>query len=247
MIDFVDVPFLSVERLSALLSNQLAAIRVRNFLSDIESADILGHITAIGMENYVGDTKGGTAERKGKIGPNLFRFKSDVEEYFSRVNSFDADVKPVLFQTLDVPGRFKEAMRHGLPPGAGLYRAISASRGRELSECTVRSLPSAPPHIDWIRAEMPDFDAVSSLTDQFAWNVYISTGQTGGNTLIYDLEDPAKLDAGMTPVADLRPLRGDLILFRTRNVHEVTPTVGNRFTVSGFWGPRGDGHFQYWV
>ena len=91
---------------------------------------------------------------------------------------------------------------------------------------------------------MPQFEAFSDLIDQFAWNVYISVGQTGGETAIYDTGVP---DHARRPALVLPPQRGDLLLFRTRNVHAVLPSEGARLTVSGFWGPTLQGHLKYWV
>lgn len=242
-----DADALSRYALEALLANECLAVRVSSFLEPHEVHGILHGINEVGMELYVGDTKGGSVERKGKIGPNLFRFKDELPEYFERVRTFDRETKPILFNGTNVPDRLVTALKNALPDGAEVHRAESASAGGKLSECTVRSLPAAPPHTDWIKAEMPDFDAFGQLIDQFAWNVYISTGQSGGETIIYDATDRAIAGQGAEPDIKIQPRPGDLILFRSRNVHAVLPTQGDRFTVSGFWGPRADGHVQYWV
>lgn len=237
---------LTTSELSTLLKHKTLAIRMSAFLTLEETRTIAHRIDEVGIEFYVGDTKGGTSERKGKIGPNLFRFKDDVDEYFRRVEEFDVVTKTRLFQDVDIAARFTGLMTSALTSGVRFERA-SDRHQRSLSECTIRSLPAAPPHTDWIKAEMQEFDAVSTLTDQFAWNVYISTGESGGRTAIYPTESRASVAEGLPPGVLIEPNPGDLILFRTRNVHEVQATEGDRITVSGFWGPRSDGHFQYWV
>jgi hypothetical protein len=218
-----------------------------HFLSTDETISVSNRIHEIGIEFYVGDTKGGTSERKGKIGPNLFRFKDDLPEYFKRVSDFDANIKPVLFRDADVVGRFATLMQSAMTADVLFQRARSERLQTCLSDCTVRSLPAAPPHTDWIKVEMEDFDAVGSLADQFAWNVYISTGESGGQTVIYGTENKCAVQSGVAPKVIVRPNPGDLILFRTRHVHEVRQAQGDRITVSGFWGARRDGNYQYWV
>jgi hypothetical protein len=242
----IETKKLTASELSALVEHKTLAIRMPDFLTRKEAHAILRHIYDVGIEFYVGDTKGGTSERKGKIGPNLFRFKDDLDEYFRRVAEFDTITKPQLFEDVDVVARFAGVMRSALSAGARFERASDRGQ-RSLSDCTVRSLPAAPPHTDWIKAEMEQFGAVSTLTDQFAWNVYLSTGESGGRTAIYPTESRACVADGLAPGAVIGPNPGDLLLFRTRNVHEVQPATGDRITVSGFWGPRTDGHFQYWV
>jgi hypothetical protein len=247
MSELREVTSLSPRDIDGLLNGQIRVVRVREFLSKAEIAALSGRINAVGMESYVGDTKAGTSEQKRKIGPNLFRFKHDTGEYFARVEGFERLERPRLFEEVDVPKRFKDALQAALPPHVSVFRARSTALGRDLSECIVRELLAAPRHTDWIRAEMPHFDAVSRLTDQFAWNVYISTGTSGGYTQVYATEDRSKMGPNTAADVSVRPEPGDLMLFRSRNVHEVTPAEGDRLTVSGFWGPRDDGHIQYWV
>jgi hypothetical protein len=234
---------LSPASLKALLAGEVLAIRIPSFLAPAECDAVERGIVQHGIEYYVGDTKADTEERKGKIGPNVFRFKDDLPEYFRRVREYEEEGQPMLFREVDVPGRFSQALAsaHGGPA----MRARS-SRGC-LSSCTVRALPSAPPHRDWIRAELPDFDAFATLQDQFAWNVYISVGRRGGETLVFDTEDPANVVSLDQWSVKHAPQRGDLLLFCTRNVHAVLPTDGDRLTVSGFWGPVSEGSLQYWV
>ena len=246
MSTMIETRKLTTSDLSALVEHKTLAVRMPAFLDPEETLAIARRIYEVGIEFYVGDTKGGTSERKGKIGPNLFRFKDDVDEYFRRVEEFDTITKPQLFQDVDVAVRFARLMASAMTPGAKFQRA-SDRQERPLSECTVRSLPAAPPHTDWIKAEMAEFEAVDTLTDQFAWNVYVLTGDSGGRTAIYPTESRTCVADGLAPGVVIAPNPGDLILFRTRNVHEVQPATGDRITVSGFWGPRSDGHFQYWV
>lgn len=234
---------LSNESLRALMRNEILAIRISRFLSPAETQTVEQAIHEIGLEYYVGDTKAATQERKGKIGPNLYRFKDDLPAYFERVRVFEQRDKPRLFKRVDVLGRFIDALWTAHGPQGAVEQARS-SVGL-LSSCTVRDLSSAPPHADWIRGELPHFDAFAQLVDQFAWNVYISVGE-GGETQIYDTQDPADV-ADSEPSFTWPPQHGDLLLFRTRNVHAVLPTRGDRLTVSGFWGPTTDGRLLYWV
>ena len=233
--------------LGELLANKVAAMRLKGFLGVEQVSNIKNRIQQLGLETYVGDTKAGTEVVKGKIGPNLFRFKDDLPEYFSRLTEFEEHSRPVLFKEVDVPQIFKSFMKNALPRGSSFQRAHSRSYDSFLSECTVRSLPAAPPHNDWIAGELAGFDAVEELIDQFAWNIYISTGTEGGNLIIYDTTSRSEISNSPGKSVSIQPDPGDLILFRSRNYHEILNTSGDRYTVSGFWGPRRDNNFQYWV
>jgi hypothetical protein len=236
---------LSRGALSALMLHEILAIRIPGFLSKPELQGVRQGIQDVGLEYYTGDTKASTQERKGKIGPNLYRFKDDIHAYFERTRVFEQQDRPQLFAKVDVLGRFVEALRQAYAPRGTVERARSVAG--PLSSCTVRDLPNAPPHRDWIKAELPAFDAFSRLTDQFAWNVYVSVGERGGETLIYDT---CEVEDALTrpPSLELPPKPGDLLLFRTRHVHAVRATTGgDRWTVSGFWGPTSDGRMLYWV
>lgn len=227
----------------SLLRNETLAIRIRGFLDKNEVSGILRRISDVGIEYYIGDTKAGTSERKGKIGPNLFRFKNDLPAYLDRLAAFETDARPVLFAEVDVPARFRSLLMQTL--NRPMDRAKAA--GIALADCTVRALPGAPPHTDWIVHELPSFEAFDGLLDQFAWNVYLAVGDQGGETCIYKTPDLEAAEAMEAPSVVLKPEIGELILFRSRNVHAVTPTQGHRLTVSGFWGPCLSGTLRYWV
>jgi hypothetical protein len=236
---------LTASDINAILNNDAMAIRIPEFLTANEVNDVIDGIKSIGVEYYLGDTKSGTMERKGKIGPNLYRFKDDIDAYFQRLEDYEQDAKPALFSRVDVPSRFRDLIQGAVAQPCEVLRA-TAEQG-PLADCTVRALPSAPPHNDWISRELPHFSAFDGLLDQFAWNVYLSVGESGGETLIYDTTDPQVAVSMAHASASLKPVIGELILFRSRNVHAVNATKGDRLTVSGFWGPYSDGNIRYWV
>lgn len=107
------------------------------------------------------------------------------------------------------------------------------------------------PHQDILAAESPDDPVANSLVAQFAANIYLSMGSSGGALEIYDIDHSSTgykdLSAGPRvisrdrlpqPSVILAPLVGDLIVFPSRHVHAVAPTRGNdpRITISFFLG-----------
>lgn len=227
----------------ALLRNEALAIRVPEFLDKLEIERILRNIHRVGIEFYSGDTKAGTIERKGKIGPNLFRFKDDLDTYFTKVSHYEKNERPLIFSRTDISIKFKTLIQKRL--SCHVDRTKFAEK--YLADCTVRALPGAPVHTDWIVRELPSFEAFDYLIDQFAWNVYLSVGESGGQTKIYDTTNPDTIELPQIRVSEITPCVGDLILFRSRNSHTVSPVSGERLTVSGFWGPTVSGGIQYWV
>ena len=96
--------------LAALMRNDTLAIRIPGFLSPSETRAVEEAIHEVGLDYYVGDTKAASQQRKGKIGPNLFRFKDDLPAYFERARHFEAQDMPRLFRRVDVLDRFEQTL-----------------------------------------------------------------------------------------------------------------------------------------
>jgi 2OG-Fe(II) oxygenase superfamily len=110
----------------------------------------------------------------------------------------------------------------------------------------------ADPHIDSKKIDTPDCSEAQTIESQIAVNTYVQIPKSGGELEIYDFEptkaelaelatdsyglNRAKLPA---PTLVLEPRLGELILFRSTNVHAVRPSVGTRVAQSCFLAYRG--------
>jgi len=225
-----------------LLNDRIAGICIDDFVSALEISKILAALREIGIEYYDGDDKSGAIVRKGKVGPNYYRFKEEPDEYFARTKRDLPVFEERILSGIDLLGRLHRlsAILFGAPVSLAEHRKI------KMMPCTIRDLPVAPPHRDWLKGEVSNLDFLATIEDQLAWNIYLTTPEKGGKTGIFKTQRRSDLEKGV-PVCFHPPKAGQLLLFRSTNIHEVRPTEGARYTLSGFFGRTSDCRLLFWV
>ena len=218
-----------------------AGLRFENFLQEYQIDLILHAISKIGIEYYEGDDKAGGVVRKGKLGPNFFRFKSDHGEYFRRTRIFEEIFDQHILGLVNFFPRVQEVASKMFSLGPG----VAEHEGRRMMNFTVRVLPEAPIHRDWMPGEDSGLSFAPQIKEQFAWNIYLKTPKSGGQTRIYKEQDPARVGKESEHF-EVAPRVGDLIIFRTTYAHEVLPSDGERLTLSGFFGTTPE-KLLFWV
>lgn len=222
-------------------SSDCAGLRISGLIAPDDLQNINAAISDVGLEYFEGDDKGGAVVRKGKLGPNFYRFKEDPSEYFRRTRLTWPIFANDILSRVDLYSCVKDICSTIF----GMPSQTAEHRGRPMMGCTVRELGSAPVHRDWMPGESDALDFAGQLQDQMAWNFYLKMPQTGGETIIYHANALTQLDAH-TGAAKVRPLAGDLVIFRSTQLHEVLPSHGERMTLSGFFGPTSD-RLLFWV
>lgn len=218
-----------------------AGLRFENFLQEYQ-VDLISHaISKIGIEYYEGDDKAGNIVRKGKLGPNFFRFKSDHGEYFRRARIFEKVFEERILALVNFFPRVQEVASKMFSLG----HAVAEHQGRNMMNFTVRMLPEAPIHRDWMPGENTGLSFAPQISEQFAWNIYLKTPKSGGQTRIYKERDPVLAGKG-SDYFEVAPRVGDLIIFRTTQAHSVMPSDGERLTLSGFFGTTPE-KLLFWV
>ena len=207
-----------------------AGLRFENFLQEYQIDLILHAIKKIGIEYYEGDDKAGGVVRKGKLGPNFFRFKTDQSEYFRRAQIFEEIFDQQILGLVNFFPRVQEVASKMF----SLAHGVAEHRGRRMMNFTVRVLPEAPIHRDWMPGEDSGLSFAPQIKEQFAWNIYLKTPKSGGQTRIYNEQNLALVSKG-SEHCEVSPRVGDLIIFRTTHAHEVLPSDGERLTLSGFF------------
>jgi hypothetical protein len=142
--------------------------------------------------------------------------------------------------------------------GGGVRYAQSG--GRSMFAGMIREISNgAKLHFDEITRELPgilDETPASFLT----LNWYLSMPEQGGETSVFrrrwhpaDETDRDGYGYSETvvadePVATVHPKVGDAVIFDTRNLHLVRPSIGSgrRISVSFFLGISGSGHLILW-
>ena len=241
---------LSRESLSALLANEIPAIRVRDFATSSECAAFAtamrgGNLRSYGVDREIGYI--GLAQYE-------FRWGKDKKDYFAAVPKAFADQRAVFAQSFDAMARFIATLQAVWPAPvtlaedeygpyfAGIIRFASA--GIDL-------------HADYAPFNMPGY-AVADITAQLAWNLFVEAPTTGGVTTVHNspwtptLQDDAppksyglpREDVASAETFDYRAAVGDVVIFNSRNPHEVSPggaaETQGRLQIGSFVGRRPD-------
>ncbi len=223
--------FLQAELVQRLRSRQCGAIRIASFVQPADVAAIVSAINAAGIEYHVADDKAGSVARKGKLGPNFFRYRDQPEEYFRQVPQFRSLFDHQIFAS-DHPIHRLMGM---VATATGLPVEVAQENGQGFMHCVARDLPAAPRHTDWLPRDCPALGFAAQFKSQYAWNLYLELPSHGGETVIYHREEQQPIVEN-TLRCTVRSSVADLLIFQSTNVHEVLPAGGKRLTVSGFFG-----------
>jgi hypothetical protein len=114
-------------------------------------------------------------------------------------------------------------------------------------------------HFDFGAAETRDW-LISNVTAQLSWNLYLSSHEVGGELIVYETQwhpdlahhqvlgeyffEPAAVAGGRQLVYS--PCRGDVVVFNSRNFHEIKAPEAPRYTQSSFIGALPDGTLAFW-
>jgi hypothetical protein len=240
--DYVPHTFSGSAAAARFMSGSNAGLRVRRFLSPLDIDDTLAAIAGIGLEYYEGDDKAGNVVRKGKLGPNVFRFRQSHQAYFDRVALYEPLFRENIFANTNALTRVMAVISQMF----SMDGAVAQHEGRPMMACTVRDLPEAPIHTDWMPGEGTGLSFAPQLLEQFAWNVYLRMPYFGGGTRLYQETQPARVTPD-TPRTEILPAIGELVLFRSTRAHEVLRCDGQRLTLSGFCGTTAARRLLFWV
>lgn len=248
---------LSRQSLDLLVANKIPAIIVKNFVAKDQCELVAGRLKSMAFGEY-----GHMADIPcHHIGVCHNQWANDAKSvYFEKAEAAKQVSNDVFAGIMDNPvARLMEILRDvsGQPVGlfeedghgpyfAGAFRSFRG-HGR-------LHVDHAPTHIttDW---------SVKNILAQLSWNIYYSVLNSGGETKIYDtiltnennaLKVPndyyfpyevLESDRHLTVVPEV----GDLLLFNTRNFHEVMGNEdGRRLSQTSFIGVKRDGSLHLW-
>ena len=249
---------LTAESLALLLDNKIPAIRVPAFATPAECAAFSVAAKAGRMQYY------NVADRIGYIGlaQYQYRWSRTRDEFLADVPQAQADVQAVFdaaaFDPLQRvmallqahwPAPVDVAREDGRPYFAGIIR----------STCDKIDL-----HVDWAPVNSPDY-RIGAIDGQVGWNFFAEELLSGGHTTVYNNPwDPALLPGEIpqsyglprsltqgVPAFTYRATAGDLVLFNTRNPHEIAPGTahpgGSRVSIGSFVGRMPDRSLVLWA
>lgn len=245
------------ENLTLLLENKIPSIKIPKFLNQPECLRMITAAQSIGFDFYEGVTP-----PIGKIGITQFEHsEKDKQLYFNQVTIANSKREELYSQAafntlIEIQKLFSENIGQSI-------EVAKEDDGKTYFAGLVRHINSAHLHFDYA-----PFDAkgwhIQRIEEQLAWNVYLETAQEGGELVVYNIPWEADIyekfllpghtgsyGFDKTIVKDIesfviRPSRGDLYIFNSRNFHEVLPARGLRITNSSFIGRYPNGKFVMW-
>lgn len=248
---------LTAESLQAVLNNEIPALRIPNFATAEECDAFAAAVETVGYKFY------SVARKIGYIGLAQYEYRWDrpKSDYFRdaslayeqqaalRERSFDAIQRLIDVLQPYTSGKVKIAEEDGLGRYyAGIARV--AGEGVDL-------------HADWAPLNSPAYD-ISRIDAQLGWNFYAQELVSGGETTVHNApwspdcapgEIPKSygLDAAIVegaPKYTFTPNKGDVVIFNTRNPHEIAGGVGgpgrNRISIGSFIGRMPNSDLVLW-
>ncbi|KAL4877900.1 hypothetical protein BJY04DRAFT_121749 [Aspergillus karnatakaensis] len=249
---------ITAETVKALVTNNLSNLGVKNFLSPEECARMVKIIRTHTIDSYGANVY----PPIGKVGVTQFDNQNDKETYFASVpsaltlqNRFKTEanidiiarVASYLSSVTNTPVRLA---RETIPSADG-----SGTEQKSYFAGLLRLInSSALIHADYGPFDAPGWE-IGSITAQLSWNILLREVE-GGECVIYRrfwqgksdderFRQPAPGYGYRRESVDgvecqvVKPERGELTLFNSRNFHEVRAVDvarGERYTVSSFIG-----------
>ncbi|MFG2130717.1 proline hydroxylase [Streptomyces sp. NPDC048751] len=240
----VSVPAFTRDRIADLAVGRCAAIKVPDFLPAATCAEILGALQSSPFESY----------GRQRVQPPVMRFGVGVSDH--RLSGAIADsywpaaeASRAAWRGLGLPydpfALCREALGTDWPGGVSVGR----SGGRELAPGVAREPNHGfQVHFDEALREFHEDLLDAPLVAQFAFNLYLSVPDTGGETVIWrhrwhpadeTHRLPQSYGYAESVVADaesveVRPAVGEALLLDPRNFHAVRPSTGARRIALGF-------------
>ncbi|MFO0995904.1 MAG: hypothetical protein U1F33_04405 [Alphaproteobacteria bacterium] len=255
---------LSGATLRALFDNEIPAIRIKGFASQDECRRFAEAVTDAEQHPIVFSSKTGEALSKPKIGyigifQHYYRHR-DKSTYFADVPAASAQLRAIVARSFDPVTRMRDILRRhsGRPvdvadegEGYGPYYAG-----------IIRTMTiGADLHCDY-HAYYARSYRIGRINAQIGWNIYASGRGVGGELIIYnnpwtpevkgdEIPESFPLPRSTTEGAERHVVpitAGDVVLFNTRNPHEILPIKGDepRISLGTFLGRLPDDNLLMW-
>jgi len=248
---------LSTDNLRRLLDNRIPVIRIPGFATAQECASFVAAARSGHIQYY------SVATRIGYIGMAQYEYRwgRPKEDFFAAVPQAQRDLDEVLARcSFDPLQRLMQRLQSVWP------HPVSVAR-EELGPYYAGIIRFAGEgvqlHCDWAPLNSPHY-SIGHIDAQLGWNFFAEELASGGHTTVHNAPwtpeirsgeipksyglDPA-IVAG-SPQAIYQATAGDVVIFNTRNPHEIaggTPKPGgSRISIGSFVGRMPDGELVLW-
>lgn len=241
------------ENFQALLRNDIPSIRISQFASSEECNKLALAIEKVGFDFYKK-----VEPPIGRIGITQFEHRNrDKLIYFDAVKKAKTTYNQVASFSFDPLKRLATILRQNIS------NQVKIAYEKEACEYyfagLIRQINIALLHIDFAQLDAPNWE-IGNITSQLVWNLYVKAPSQGGICKVYNRQWQPEDEKYKTPgsygydsflVANSEvkhniPLIGDLVIFNSRNFHEVLPGIGERITISSFIGKMPGGDVVFW-
>jgi hypothetical protein len=253
--EVVRVADLSRELLDAVFENEIAGVRIPQFVSPDACRIGAEAVKADGFDYYE------TVDPPlGRIGIAQYDHRMDKPSYF-RLAAAAHETRQRIFAGAGDPVELViDALGKAWPGKVGL--AGEDAYGAYFAGIVRVTVGGIRMHCDWGPQDAPGW-LIDSVTGQLAWNIFYDVTETGGETTVYERPWTPELEAfadqesfgfyQAAAVADraryeVDPGRGELVIFSSRNLHSVAPATGDgvRISASSFVGRLPNGSLALW-
>lgn len=245
------------DQIADLAAGRCAAIRVPDFMPCSMCEETLRALTSVEFDSY--DTK--------RVYPPVMRFGVGVSDHRQ-----DGGVADSYWDALDFDRKAWLALGLSFDPfqvcrdglGAHWPNAVAIGRrgGREMGAGVAREPNQGfQVHFDDALREFSCNLLDANLVAQFAFNLYLSVPEVGGETVVWrhrwhPADEAFRLPhsygyseavVGDAESFELKPTVGEALLFNPRNFHAVRPSQDSRRIALGFsMGMTDDGDLLIW-
>ncbi|MEH2381337.1 MAG: hypothetical protein V7K27_21030 [Nostoc sp.] len=237
----------------ALLRNDIPSIRISQFASSEECYKLTLAIEKVGFDFYKN-----VEPPIGRIGITQFEHKNRGKlRYFDAVKKAKKTYNQVASFSFDPLKRLATILRQNV--SSQVQIAYEKEACEYYFAGLIRHINVALLHIDFAQLDAPDW-GIGNITSQLVWNLYVKAPSQGGVCKVYNRQwqpedekykTPGSYDYDYSLIATSEvkhniPLTGDLVIFNSRNFHEVLPGIGERITISSFIGKMPGGDLVFW-
>lgn len=253
----LDEHALTRDNLQLLLDNKIPAIRIKGFATPEECVKFSEAAKRGNMQYY------NVTDRIGYIGMAQYQYRwtKTKDEFLADVPKAQADVAAVCAESFDPLARLIERLSAVWPASVELASEDERPYFAGIIRCTSDKIDL---HVDWAPINSPDY-TIGAIDGQLGWNFFAEELESGGHTNVYnnpwnpditpgEIPKSYGLDRELTdgvPKFTYRASAGDVVIFNTRNPHEIAPGVakpgGSRVSIGSFVGRMPDQRLVLWA
>jgi hypothetical protein len=244
---------LTSETLQQLMDNLVPYIRLPGFASTSACDALADCVINEAFGNYRG-----VEPRIERMGCTVFEYDAVGKEDYFADSRMAAEARDRLFRVTFDP---LSMMTRLLARNTGRRTSIAeSSAGQSYYAGLVRRIEQGTKlHVDYAPAEQKGWE-ICAVRHQLTWNLYLKVdGGSSGQTTVYCRQwrpEDKRFKEGSygfnrkvvmgSEHATFQPAVGEVVLFNTKNYHEVAPSLGCRITVASAIGETSRGDLILW-